>query len=317
MRRPHTDLPQHIADAIRQAWPEGVIDTPVDSDDAPFWKLSRRVKAALSHLPGAAVFYEREPRGGPRWGETSNPDEDPPDWHDESRSYGLFFVSSTDERLKFATDTTDPDEEDVEQHVRGEGRIGVAVAISLVAPFAVVTLHQMEVFENGSQSEPDVEPHLFSLDGRKLDPEDHYRELVDEAGFTVVRNLRAEIIRVLGECGVAVIPEEDRDRPVRGLRASEDVVVGRRGEPITVQAETEARASLPGIRTEIHGTIAMVTVDLDTFGPETRPRLLADADLQGGRADIARSGWRGDLGGRRRAMRGHETWATSGSTTID
>ncbi len=234
-RRPHTDLPQHIAAAIRRAWPDGVIDMPGDSDDAPFWEVSPRLTAALSHIPGGAVFYEREPRGGPRWGETSNPDEDPPDWHAESRSYCLFFVSSIDERLTFATDTIEPDEEGVEQRVHGEGRIGYAVAISLVAPFAAVTLHQMEVFENGSQSEPDVEPYLFSLDGRKLDPEDHYRELVDEAGFTVLRNLRAEIVRVLGECGVAVIPEEDLDRPVRWLRASEDVVVGLTGEPITVR----------------------------------------------------------------------------------
>jgi hypothetical protein len=109
------------------------------------------------------------------------------------------------------------------------------VAVSLVAPFAVVTLDQMEVFENGTQSEPDVEPHLFSLDGRKLDPEDHYRELVDEAGFTLLRNLRAEILRALGEFTVAIIPEEDLDRPVGWLRANEEVVVGLAGEPITVR----------------------------------------------------------------------------------
>ncbi len=42
------------------------------------------------------------------------------------------------------------------------------------------------------------------------------------------------------------------------------------------QAETESRAPVPGIRTEVHGTMGMVTVDLDTFGPETRPRLLEE-----------------------------------------
>lgn len=73
-RRPHTDLPQHIADAICHAWPDGVIDMPADSDDAPFWEVCPRLKAALSHIPGGAVSYAREPRGGPRWGETSNPD---------------------------------------------------------------------------------------------------------------------------------------------------------------------------------------------------------------------------------------------------
>ncbi|MBI2215754.1 MAG: hypothetical protein HYU51_00505 [Candidatus Rokubacteria bacterium] len=234
-RRPHSDLPQYIADAIREAWPEGVIDLPVDPDDAPCREVSRRVKAAFSRIRGAAVFYEREPEGGARWVDTSDPDEDPPDWDEEPRSYWLFFVSSTDERLKFGTETIEPDEEGVDRRVPGEGRIGYAVAISLVAPFAVVTLNQLEVFESGSQSEPDVEPHLFDLDGRKLDLEDHYRELVGEAAFTLLRTLRAEIVRVLGECRVAVIPQEDLDRPVRRLRASEDVVAGVRGEPLTVQ----------------------------------------------------------------------------------
>jgi hypothetical protein len=234
-RRLPPDLPKHLAEAIRQAWPDGVIDMPVESGEAPLWEVSPRLKAALSHIRGAAVVYEREPEGGPRRGETSNPDEDSPGWHEESRSYYLFFVSSLDERLTLATDTIEPDEGGVEQRVQGEGRIGCAVAISLVAPFAVVTLDQMEVFENGSRSEPDVRAHLFSLDGQKLDPEDHYRELLDETGFAVLRKLRAAIIRVLGRCGVTVIPQEDLDRPVRGLRASEDVLVGVPGEPLTVR----------------------------------------------------------------------------------
>lgn len=231
-RQRQTDLPKHIADAIRDAWPHGVIDVLVDWDDAPFWEVNPKSKAALSYIPRSAIFYEREPEGGLRWGKTSNPDEDPPDWHDESRSYCLFFVSSTDERLKFATDTVESDEEGVELRFQGEGRIGYVVAVSLVAPFAAVTLDQMEVFENGSRSEPDVEPHIFGLNGRKVDPEDHYRELVDEAGFTTLRALQAEIVRILGECAVVVIPEADLERPVRWLRASEDVVVG---DPITVR----------------------------------------------------------------------------------
>src|SRR6266542_267654 len=231
-RQRQTDLPKRIADAIREAWPEGVIDASVDWDEAPFWEVSTKLKRALSHIPRSAIVYEREPEGGPRWGEASNPDEDPPDWHDESRSYGLFFVSSMDQRLKFATDTIEPDEEGIERRFQGEGRVGYVVAVSLVAPFAVVTLDQMEVFENGSRSEPDAEPHIFGLDGRKVNPEDHYRELVGAAVFGKLRTLRAEIVRVLGKFAVTVICEEDLDRPVRWLRAGEDVIVG---EPVTVR----------------------------------------------------------------------------------
>lgn len=93
-----------------------------------------------------------------------------------------------------------------------------------------VPLAQMEVFENGSRSEPDVEPHIFGLDGRKVNPDDHYRELVDEAGFMMLKALRAEILRVLGEFAVALVPEEDLNRPVRWLQAS--IIVG---DSITVR----------------------------------------------------------------------------------
>jgi hypothetical protein len=79
---------------------------------------------------------------------------------------------------------------------------------------------------------PDVEPHIFGLDGRKVNPEDHYRELVDRAVFGKLRTLRAEIVRVLGKYGITVIPEEVLDRPLRWLRAREDVIVG---ETVTVR----------------------------------------------------------------------------------
>ena len=131
------------------------------------------------------------------WDEASDRDECPPDWHDESRSYGVFFVSSTDERLTFATDTVGPEEDGIERHMSGEGRIGYVVAVSLVGPFAIVTPAEVETLEDGTQSEPDVEPHIFDLEVRTLDPTDHYR--------------------------------------VPLLRANEEVLVGLTGEPITVR----------------------------------------------------------------------------------
>ena len=172
--RRRTDLPLYIADAIRDAWPDDVIDGSADWLDARFWEMYPKLKAALFRIRRWAIFYEREPEGGPRWDEHSDPDDDPPDWQEECRSYGLIFVSSRDDRLTFATDTVEPDEEGVERRVAGDGRIGWAVAFSLVAPFAAVTLGELEVFENGSRSEPDVENHIFGLDGRKVNPNDHY-----------------------------------------------------------------------------------------------------------------------------------------------
>ena len=109
------------------------------------------------------------------------------------------------------------------------------VGISLIAPFAVVTLDEMEVFENGSRSEPGVEPHIFGLDGRKLDVEEHYREMVEDEGLAVLRKLRTEVVRVLNDFAIAVIAEGDLDKPVPWLRAGEEVFLGDAGAPITVR----------------------------------------------------------------------------------
>jgi len=234
MRPSKSDLPEQLADAIRKARPDGIIDMP-DMDDAPFWGVYPKLKTRLSRIPGTAVLYEREPHGGPQWSEASDPEEDPPDWDEESRSYYLFFISLLDDRFRFETDTIEPDEEDVEQRFQGEGRIGCVVGISMVAPFAVVTLDQMEVFENGSRSEPSVEPHIFGLDGRNLNMEEHYREMVDDEGLAVLRKLRTEVARTLNDFAIAVIPEEDLDKPVPWLRAGDEVFPGDAGEPITVR----------------------------------------------------------------------------------
>lgn len=230
------DLPEQLADAIHQAWPDGVIEMPVDMDDAPFWDVYPKLKASLSRIPGtAAAIYEREPQGRPQWGEASDRVDDPPDWDEESRSYHLFFLALVDKRFQFETDILEPDENGVEQRFQGEGRIGCVVGISLIAPFAVVTLDEMEVFENGSRSEPGIEPHLFDLDGNKLDVEAHFREMIDNEGLAILRKLRNEVVAILMDYNIAVISEEDLDKPVPWLRAGQEVFLGGTGKPITVR----------------------------------------------------------------------------------
>lgn len=51
------------------------------------------------------------------------------------------------------------------------------------------------------------------------------------------------------------------------------------------QPEAEVHGSVPGIRTAVSGDTAMVTVDLDEFGSETRPLLLQEL-AQGSRLPI-------------------------------
>ena len=48
------------------------------------------------------------------------------------------------------------EEADEESCVKGEGRIGCMVAVSIIAPLAVVELGVLETLENGSSVEPDL-----------------------------------------------------------------------------------------------------------------------------------------------------------------
>ncbi len=209
---PDKDLPQYIADAIRKAWPDDVVDIPNNSDDAPLMGRYARLKASVSRIPGARVLYEREPVVQDSWSGSEDEDEDDdfPGWDEESRSYCLLFVSP-------------------------EGSIGWVVGISVVGRFAAVSLDQYEIFESGSLSEPDVEPHMFSLDGGKLDLEGHCRKTGGEEGLSILENLRSQIVRVLKTFRVTVIPEVDLERPVPWLRATEETLMGHAGEPITVR----------------------------------------------------------------------------------
>ncbi len=229
------DLPKNIADAIRQAWPDGGVDISGTSDIGTLEDVYPKLKTSLSRIRGARVLYERDLRLVPDSEETSDEGHDPPDWDDGSRSYGLFFVSPSDRRFEFDTETIEPDDDGVERRLPGQGWVGLVVGISVVAPLAAVSLDQYEVFENGSRFEPDVEPHMFGMDGGKLDLEAHFREMVDDEGLSILSRLRARIVRILKDSKIAVIPEEDLDLPVPWLREGEEALVGRTGRPISVR----------------------------------------------------------------------------------
>jgi hypothetical protein len=124
---PNSDLPQHLLDAIRKAWPDGVVDMPIDLEDAQFWRVYPKLKAKLARIPGTGMIHEREPQGENSSGEAPGWEEGLSDWDQESRSYHLFFLSLLDDRFRFETDTLEPDEDGVEQRFRGDGRIGCVV----------------------------------------------------------------------------------------------------------------------------------------------------------------------------------------------
>jgi hypothetical protein len=229
------DIPEHIVKAIRQAWPGGVVDMPIDYEETYFWEVYPALKQDLSRIQGAHLVYEREPEGKPQWDEGSNPDEDPPDWQQPSRSYQVFFLSPADEGFSYETETFEPDDEALERRFPGQGALGCTAVISLLASFAVVKLDQIENYENGASVDPDIEPHVFSVDGGGPDPDSYYIEMVEEQGFKVLQGLRGQIAGILESHGLTVLPDAELHKPVPWLRGGEEACVGVRGAPVTVR----------------------------------------------------------------------------------
>lgn len=229
------DIPEHIAKAIEQAWPGGVVDMPIDYQAAYFTEVYGGLKEELSRIEGARLVYEREAAGKPRWEQRSDPDEDPPDWQEPSRSYHVFFLTPAEEGFAYETETFDPDDELLKHRIPGQGALGCTAAVSLLAPFAIVKLDQMENYEDGSSMDPDVEPHVFSVGGWDPDPDEYYIETAGEEGLAALQGLRERIASVLGSQGITVLPDSELQKRVPWLRGGERVRVRVQGAPVTVR----------------------------------------------------------------------------------
>jgi hypothetical protein len=242
MRNPGA-LRKDVREAIERSWPNGVVEMTFDSDESYFWDVYPKLGRAIQRLKGAGLVHEREPEGGPVWFDDSDHEEDLPVDQERSRSYHLFFVCPEGEAFTYETEMEsldEPGEEDESENewpmetVTGTGRTGWSVAVSLLAPFAVITLSDMETFEDGSTSEPSIESLGFTETGQRIDPEAQFRKFKGEQAFEILLKLRGRICDILSRYGIGVMPEEEWRKPVPWLRADEEVLVGTMGEPVRV-----------------------------------------------------------------------------------
>ena len=179
-KSPAVPIREDIREALKRAWPDGVIEMAFDSEDSYFWDAYPKLAASLRRIKGAHLVLEIEAEGGPVAFDDSDSDEDSPDDQEFSRSYHTFFVCPEGKEFPYEPEIEsladlggvdeDEDEWPVEA-VRGTGATGWCVAVSLLAPFAVITLSDGEVFEDGSTSEPSIESHGFTEAGQRIDPE--------------------------------------------------------------------------------------------------------------------------------------------------
>jgi hypothetical protein len=243
-----TGLRRDVEEAIHRIWPDGIVEMSLDPDDSYFPGLHSKLSRDLRRIRNTSLVYEREAEGGPVWWEESDPEDDPPDEFERSRSYHTFFVSPDGERFTFETEAegvTEPDfitddfaeaewgEDPPVSRISGRGRIGCVVAVSLLAPFAVIELGDTVAFEDGSTTQAEIESYSQTA-GERVDPEKNFPEVSGAQAYKTIMRLRATIADILEGFGITVLPAEEWRKLAPWLRGAEETLIGLDGKAIRV-----------------------------------------------------------------------------------
>lgn len=167
-----------------------------------------RLKARLLELEGAAVGFERDPLGGEGWSAGRGRLPSGPATgtvRDHPSSYYLFFLAATAEPCRVDDGET--------------LKVGYSVALSVVAPLALIVLNHMEIDdEHFSHSVPDVTPDEVETESDEpVEIGRFCRETLPAEGLAALERLREEITATLTELGFRVLPEEEQRKPIPWL----------------------------------------------------------------------------------------------------
>jgi len=236
-----------VAAAIERAWPDGVIEMCFDSEESWFWDVHPKLAGAFHRLHGASLLYQHEAEETRSWTDEDDDDDDPP-CPEPSRSYHLFFVAPQDDAFTFETTTETEAEPEFDEYghqefdsdaemitVPGRGHTGWSVAVSLIAPFAAISLSDYAVFEDGSNWQPAIRRYVEDNDGNPVNPEDAFREAHGQQLFQKLDKLRTRIVSILEKHGVTVLPEAELHKAVPWLKGDGEALVGDAvNQPISV-----------------------------------------------------------------------------------
>lgn len=225
-----------ILDAIRKAHPYDTVEKPIGFDESYLKSVYEKLEKALSEIDGTELGYERDADGNEscpalsgaatlsRWD----------DWH---YSYHLFFVGLAEDRFRYLCDTLEPAEDGEERRVEGTGMIGCTVAVSLLAPYALVKLRSLERYSETSQTTPELDHPVYSLEGEPIEMQSHFRETMGDEAVEALKSLSSRIARILDSVGIRLLAEDVEEKPVGRLTAAEEVLAGPKvtGKPITVR----------------------------------------------------------------------------------
>lgn len=198
-----------IDKALRQAFPRGVMAPALDVQKSHFADVFPRLKGKLLELDDAAVAFERDPLGGAGWSAgdgrlPSGPADTDPD--DHPSSYYLLFLATTAEPC----------------HV-GNGetlKLGYSVALSVVAPMALLVLNHIEEDEEAfAHTLPDITPDTIENEnGDEVEVGRYCRETLSREGLAALERLRERIAATLEEFGFCVLPEDEQAKPIPWLQ---------------------------------------------------------------------------------------------------
>jgi hypothetical protein len=219
-------VPQDVADAIAESWPDGVVEE-FDSDESYFYDIREDLERDLMRIRGVGEWWQT-----PEYYFDYNLDDDGElTAGREFESYRMYFLGSKGDKFTFNTDIDsleiaeeDPFEE-VTVKVAGHGWYGCGITISLVSPFAVLNFAEFVEFEDGS--EPLIETFACSMKEaaqvKELGPAERAK----------LEKLRSAIARVLKMHHLTLLDPDILDVPVPDLKADEDVFL----EPPLVVAD--------------------------------------------------------------------------------
>jgi hypothetical protein len=230
-------IPTDVAAAIKQCWPNGVVDE-FATGESYFHEVRLRLERDLRNLRGASLLWQTEEEEiSARWDDDQHDDPLP---SDQWQSYHVFFLAPDSQEFHFEDETAGMKEpEDPEQDTRtettyrGEGWIGCAVGICLAAPYAVINLCRYSRYEDGTMSIPDVESFIYSEEtNERVDADRYHREILTPEAFQKLEALRSEIAATLGEHRIQVLGEPVLNLHAPGLKASPEVFLE---EPLRVR----------------------------------------------------------------------------------
>jgi hypothetical protein len=214
---------------------------PIEDEESYFWDIYDKLKGKLSKVSGALMFHEL--RASPDAGSIGDEDENGLDevWQDESRSYHLFVIE-LQETIGLPIDEEEDagEDEDYEDYQADDAlddietesefgaeefdepevigySLGFLLAVSLVAPVAIVMDYALDETEYGTDASPPLGlPCAFDSAGKLVEP-DHRSQLSAEDRKTADA-IQERLVRAVEETGLTVLPFDQRQNTVPGLR---------------------------------------------------------------------------------------------------